>query len=72
MNKFWKRVWNCKHKNLSQNYYELYGCGTDYCDAVETRCKDCGVYIMKCGCDFMNGFSGWPEKRWRKYLKETI
>lgn len=66
---FWKKVEKCKHKNLYENYYEGGSCSTPYCGWEESHCKDCGVYIQKCGCGYNNGLSGWPIKRWKRRLK---
>jgi hypothetical protein len=74
LNKFWKKVYKCKHEHLSPNYCEFINCSTPYCSGCETHCLDCGVYISKCSCGYNNGMSGWPQKRWRnieikKYYK---
>lgn len=61
--KFWDKVKKCKHENLSETYYQMFTCDTPYCSGHEVRCKDCGVYISKCGCGANNGMSGWPMKR---------
>lgn len=57
------------HKNLYPNYIEIWHCETPYCQVTEYHCKDCGMFIMECGCGYNNGISGWSEKRWRKYNK---
>lgn len=68
--KFWDKVDKCKHDNLSPIYIENINCWTPYCEGTETHCLDCGVYIIKCGCGFCNGMSGWPEKRWKPIWKK--
>ena len=55
----WEKVYDCKHENHYSNYYAGGGCATPYCDWSEYHCRDCGVFIMECGCGFMNGISGW-------------
>ena len=68
--KFWERVGNCEHKNLSPNYLEYIYCSTPYCSGHEVHCLDCGAYISECGCGCNNGISGWSNKRWRNYDKD--
>lgn len=63
--KFWDKVNKCKH-NINPNYFITIKCGTPYCSGNEVHCLDCHAYIIECGCGFLNGMSGWPEKRWRK------
>ena len=63
---FWDRVDKCKHDNLYEDYCEELYCSTPYCTGYEVHCKDCGVYISKCGCGSENGMSGWSSKRWKK------
>ena len=63
MNKFWKKVYQCDHKNLSANYNGGGRCSTPYCSISEDHCLDCGVYISKCGCGCNDGMGGWPMKR---------
>jgi len=65
LNKFWKKVYKCKHKNISPNYYEIIYCSTPYCSGYELHCLGCGVYISECFCGYNNGMSGWPQKRWQ-------
>jgi hypothetical protein len=69
MSKFWDKVSQCKHENLSPNYCEPIRCSTPYCSGSEYHCKDCGVYISECGCRSNDGMSGWPQKR---YINESI
>lgn len=64
---FWDKVIKCDHSNLSETYLDVYKCGTPYCSVTETRCRKCKVYINNCGCRYNNGFSGWPEKKWRRF-----
>lgn len=64
MNKFWEKVHNCKHKNMSPNYSGYIYCDNDGCVAVEYHCLVCGVYISKCQCGNETGMSGWQWKRW--------
>jgi len=72
MNKFWKKVEKCEHKNLSPNYCEPLYCATPYCEGYETHCLDCGVFITHCGCGYENGMSGWPDKRNKKKWQQHI
>ena len=60
---FWEKVKECKHENLSLNYYEFIYCETPHCKGSESHCLDCGVYISECGCGCNNGMSGWSQKR---------
>lgn len=60
--------WNCSHERLSNNYYESFSCETPFCEGSEIRCLQCGVYITTCGCGYNNGISGWPRKRWNKFI----
>lgn len=64
MSKFWDKVDQCKHDNLYENYCEPVPCSTPYCSGYETHCKDCKVYISKCGCGSENGMSGWSRNKW--------
>jgi hypothetical protein len=57
---------NCKHKNLYPDYTDGGGCETPYCGWEEVHCKDCGRFIVTCGCGWNNSQSGWPMKRHRK------
>lgn len=66
---FWNKVIKCKHENLSPTYYEFLNCPTPFCSAQEEHCLDCGVYITKCACGFLNGMSGWSARR-RRNLTE--
>ena len=66
--KFWDKVHKCKHENISPNYFDVINCPTPYCQGDEYHCLDCGVYITVCHCKYMNGMSGWPDKR-KKYEK---
>jgi hypothetical protein len=63
--KFWKKVLKCEHEHLSEDYCEIFRCGTPYCSGDEVHCLDCGVYISECGCGFENGMSGWSRNRHR-------
>jgi hypothetical protein len=63
MNKFWKKVVACSHKNLAPDYLIMISCPTPYCSGEEIHCLDCGVYIQKCGCGYSNGMSGWSHYR---------
>ena len=69
---FWTKVENCKHENLSPNYYETIACRTPYYGGSEVHCLDCGVYISSCGCGFCNGMSGWPNRRHRNKKKKAV
>ena len=60
------KMLSCKHKNISGTYWEIYSCETPYCTATETYCLDCRAFIVKCGCGYNNGISGWPLKRYRQ------
>lgn len=33
------------------------------CTGIEVRCKDCGIYINKCGCGYNNGLSARAYKK---------
>jgi len=66
LERFWAKVVNCKHENLSPNYSEPIYCSTPYCCGSEDHCLDCGVYISTCGCGYNNGMSGWSNKRWER------
>jgi hypothetical protein len=73
MDKFWKKVVKCKHKNLSTSYYVSLDCSTPYCEGAEMRCLDCKAYITTCGCGDRNDVSGWPRnRRATKYKKTTL
>jgi hypothetical protein len=63
---FVRRVSKCDHTELSEHYLIVVGCGTPYCEVVETHCLACGAYISECGCHVNDGFSGWPWKRHKK------
>lgn len=69
MNKFWKKVLECKHDNISPDYYNFVDCNTDYCDASEQHCLDCGIYIIDCSCG-VTGMSGWSTKRWNTHRRK--
>jgi hypothetical protein len=69
LTKFWQKVKECKHKNISPNYSEIIYCSTPYCNGEEIHCLDCGAYISKCGCGFNNGMGGWSLKRRKKREK---
>jgi len=72
MSKFWDKVENCKHENLSPDYLKSCGCTIPYCNGYEVHCLDCGVYITKCGCGGQSGMSGWSQRRWWNYnLRNT-
>jgi len=60
--------WNCDHSVLSDKYYETFSCETPYCDGYEVRCSLCGIFFTTCGCGYNNSASGWPRKRWNKFL----
>lgn len=62
---FWDKVSRCQHKNINPSYDDSWSCWTPYCDATESRCLDCGVYISTCGCGFERGLYGWPRSRRR-------
>ena len=72
MNKFWKKVTKCNHKNLSSDYCEPIYCDTPYCGGYEVHCLDCGAYISKCDCGYCNDVSGWPQKRWNNLMKRQF
>ena len=61
--KFWDKVKACKHDNLSENYVYWGDCPTTYCQWIEKKCLDCGVFIVTCGCGYCNDLDGWPYKR---------
>ena len=67
--KFWDKVHSCKHE-WSGDYTDGGACGTPYCEWYEERCKKCGVYKVICDCGLMDGFSGWPEKRWNRFYRK--
>jgi len=71
-NKFWDRVLECKHENLSPDYYEYVSCGTPYCGGSEVHCLDCGVYMVECGCGCNNGMGGWPYKRHLRQQRKKL
>lgn len=71
MNAFWDKVLECKHDDLYEDYIEQVPCSTPYCSGFEVHCKDCGVYISKCGCMTENGMSGWSRKRWLNHFKNN-
>jgi hypothetical protein len=62
-NKFWDKVYVCKHENKSPFYLGGGSCGTPYCSIYEYHCLDCGVYISECGCGSNNGLDGWSSRR---------
>ena len=64
---FWDKVGQCKHTNISPDYYSHLHCE---CGGWEEHCLDCGVYISKCECGEMAGMSGWPIKRWRERRRD--
>ena len=66
---FRDKVQKCKHERLSPDYLDDIACSTPYCRGYETHCLDCGAYITKCECGYLNGISGWPEKRHNPYIK---
>lgn len=68
--KFWDKVDQCKHENLSYYYNSDITCTTPYCSAREDHCLDCGVYISECQCQSSSGMSGWSNQRWRSYWKK--
>ncbi len=67
--KFWEKVYQCKHENLSSDYSAQILCGTPYCGS-EDHCLDCEVYIQECQCGFCNGLSGWLHERNKTHLKK--
>lgn len=67
MNKFWNKIDKCKHVNLDPNYFEVFNCATPGCIAIESRCLDCGAFIVTCGCGYENMISGWSMYRWRRF-----
>ncbi len=69
--KFWDKVTECKHKNISPNYCEHIYCETPFCFGYELHCLDCGVYISECKCGYCNGLSGWSSLRWKIFFKKT-
>jgi len=69
MNNFWNKVIKCHHI-YHPNYIDNLTCNTPYCSGYEVHCAQCGVYITKCDCGYLNGISGWPEKRWRKFSRK--
>ena len=60
---FIQRVTKCRHKNLSETYLKTWSCATPYCEAEESHCLDCGMFIIVCGCGCENGLSGWSYSR---------
>ena len=56
----WYKVSICKHE--WSNYHDSGTCDTPYCTWTEKRCIKCKVYIMDCGCRFMDRMSGEPFK----------
>ena len=61
-NRFWARVWKCKHPNIVWTGSGVY-CGTDRCVGTEEFCPDCRAYLIECGCGNCNGASGWSQAR---------
>lgn len=70
--KFWEKASKCSHVNLSPVYLENIKCDTPFCGGSETHCLDCGVFIIKCGCGYCDGISGWPDSRYRKVFKRKV
>ena len=70
--KFWDRVGECNHENISETYYDSGSCATPYCEWAEERCNDCKVYIVTCGCHYMTGKCGWSLKRVTWLAKEVM
>lgn len=68
MSKFLDKVQNCQHKNFYPDYLESGSCPTPYCGYDESHCKDCGAFIMKCGCGYNNGISGWSYRRYCAHM----
>jgi len=62
-----KKKYHCKHKNLYPNYLVTGRCATPYCEWKEVHCKDCGMFIITCGCHFMDYISGWSNSHWLKF-----
>ena len=62
---FQEKAHNCKHENVSPDYYAVIRCSTPYCHGGgEYHCLDCGAYVSECPCGANDGISGWPAKRW--------
>ena len=68
---FWEKVENCKHGNADYtDACSIIRCPTPYCSGDETKCLDCGAYIIKCDCGFMNSVSGWSMARLNRYQQK--
>jgi len=70
MNKFWEKVIECKHDNMSPDYNPFVECTTEYCSGSEEHCLDCGIYISTCQCMSSEGMSGWSDKRWQSHWRK--
>ena len=67
---FWEKAEKCNHENLTEHFVMVY-CETPFCNGYEIHCKDCGVYISRCGCGYMNGIDGWSQRRRAKWLLQV-
>lgn len=74
MSPFWNKVDNCRHENLSPNYYATWACEFEDIGVIcggETHCLDCGVFLSSCPCGIEAGMSGWPQARWAHLRRRT-
>lgn len=63
------KKFRCNHKNLT-DHLVIFSCETPYCRATETHCRDCGAFLISCGCGYNDGIEGWSRKRFRQLMEK--